>query len=74
MKGKLYWNYDTLTTTARGVLSMHHKRNRSRNQRAGCKMCKYWKVNGFRTERKEGEKFSDHKRRTSAKLDIILES
>jgi hypothetical protein len=26
-------------------------------------MCKPWKVNGFATEREEGEKFADHKRR-----------
>lgn len=42
---------------------MHHKRGRSRNQRAGCKLCKPWKVNGFRTERSDGERFSDHRRR-----------
>jgi len=45
---------------------MHHKRKRPRNQRAGCKMCKYWKVNGFATEREEGERYSDHVRRTNA--------
>ena len=32
-------------------------------------MCKHWKVNGFATERKEGEKFTDHARRTAAKID-----
>ena len=42
---------------------MNFKRGKRRNLRAGCKMCKYWKINGFRTERKDGEKFSDHKRR-----------
>lgn len=42
---------------------MHHKRGRPRNRRAGCKLCKPWKVNGFRTERIDGEKFSDHRRR-----------
>jgi hypothetical protein len=45
---------------------MHHKRKRHRNRRAGCKMCKPWKVNGFATERVEGEKFSDHRRRQVA--------
>lgn len=45
---------------------MHHKRKRARNQRAGCKLCKFWKVNGFKTERAEGEKFSDHRRRVAA--------
>ena len=46
----------------------HHKRKRPRNRRGGCKMCKYWKVNGFSTERKDGEKFSDHRRRVVAKV------
>jgi hypothetical protein len=45
---------------------MHHKRGRARNQRAGCKLCKPWKVNGFRTERRDGERFSDHQHRLSA--------
>ncbi len=44
----------------------HHKRRRSRNQRAGCKLCKPHKINGFRTEREGGEKFSDHRRRQVA--------
>ena len=43
---------------------MHHKRKRPRNRRAGCKLCKPWKVNGFRTERKDGERFSDYRRRS----------
>lgn len=25
---------------------MHHKRKRPRSRRAGCKMCKFWKMNG----------------------------
>ena len=45
---------------------MHRKRGRARNQRAGCKLCKPWKVNGFRTERADGERFSDHNRRLAA--------
>lgn len=45
---------------------MHHKRGKSRNQRAGCKYCKRWKVNGVRTEARDGEKFSDHARRIAA--------
>lgn len=45
---------------------MNHKRGRPRNRRAGCKMCKPWKVNGYRTECRDGEKFSDHRRRTRA--------
>ena len=42
---------------------MHHKRGRPHNRRAGCKLCKPWKVNGFRTERIDGETFGDHRRR-----------
>ena len=49
---------------------MHHKRGKARNQRAGCKMCKFWKVNGYATERIEGEKFSDHKRREAIETEI----
>lgn len=49
---------------------MHHKRGKSRNQRAGCKLCKPWKANGVRTERADGEKFSDHVRRETARRDI----
>lgn len=30
-------------------------------------MCKYWKVNGYVTERAEGEKHSDHSRRFAEK-------
>jgi hypothetical protein len=44
---------------------MNHKRKRARNRRAGCKLCKPWKVNGVRTESADGEKFSDHRRRTA---------
>lgn len=42
---------------------MNHKRNRPKNRRGGCLLCKFWKVNGFATERKDGERFSDHRRR-----------
>ncbi len=46
---------------------MNHKRKKPKNSRAGCLLCKYWKVNGFRTEAEQGERFSDHTRRTWAK-------
>lgn len=49
---------------------MNHKRGRTKNQRAGCLMCKFWKVNEFSTERVEGEKFSDHKERLSKAKEI----
>ena len=49
---------------------MHHKRKRPKNRRAGCLLCKFWKVNGFGKRLKpEGERFSDHKRRKFAELD-----
>lgn len=48
---------------------MNHKRKRPRNSRAGCKLCKPWKVNGFSTERVDGERHSDHVRRMTAKED-----
>jgi hypothetical protein len=48
--------------------SMNHKRGKARNRRAGCKLCKPWKANGFRTERRDGEKFSDHRRRVGAEM------
>lgn len=44
----------------------NHKRGRPKNRRAGCLMCKPWKVNGFATKNINGERFSDHKRRESA--------
>lgn len=49
---------------------MHHKRHRPRNARAGCKLCKPWKMNGARTESREGEKFADHRRRAAADKEI----
>lgn len=45
---------------------MHHKRHKARNARAGCKLCKPWKVNGVRTEARDGERFGDHRRRDAA--------
>lgn len=49
---------------------MHYKRKRPQNRRAGCKLCKPWKINGFRTASYEGEKFSDHKQRKVADSDV----
>lgn len=48
----------------------HHKRHRPKNRRGGCLYCKPWKANGERTEGKEGERFSDHKRRVTADAEI----
>jgi hypothetical protein len=51
---------------------MNHKRRRPRNARAGCKLCKPWKRNGVRTERLDGEKFSDHRRRDAATREAAI--
>ncbi|SNZ20068.1 hypothetical protein SAMN06265368_3167 [Cohaesibacter gelatinilyticus] len=42
---------------------MHHKRKRPINRRAGCKLCKPWKINGVRRDSFEGETHSDRRRR-----------
>ena len=52
------------------MVCVHHKRKRPRDRRGGCKLCKPWKVNGFRTERVDGERYSDHRRRRAAALEI----
>ena len=52
----------------------HHKRGRARNRRAGCKMCKPWKVNGVGKGGNLGdlpEKFSDHLRRDVVDREIL---
>lgn len=50
----------------------HHKRRRPRNQRAGCKMCKPWKINGAGDSNmmEHPEKWSDYKRRKFQKQDM----
>ena len=54
---------------------MHHKRKRPRSQRAGCKLCKYWKINGFTSrDGEEFEKYSDHIRRITAKQELSEET
>jgi len=48
---------------------MNHKRGRARNRRAGCKLCKPWKVNGVGKSGNRGslpEKYSDYNRRDVA--------
>ncbi len=49
---------------------MNFKRGRARRARAGCKLCKPWKLNGVTTESLAGEKFSDHRRRKVAEDDV----
>lgn len=62
------WLAETGVPVSQRELSMNHKRKRPKNRRSGCLMCKPWKVNGFATERKDGEKFSDHRRRKIAEI------
>jgi len=49
----------------------NHKRGRPKNGRAGCLLCKPWKVNGFaRRRRLDGEAFSAARGRRVADLEI----
>jgi len=41
----------------------NHKRRRPKNRRAGCLLCKPWKVNGFSKSRLDAEQFGNHRRR-----------
>lgn len=64
-----------LSTIARASMDqpeipMNHKKKRPLSARSHCKMCKYWKINGFGKLRPDFERFSDHKRRMFAKKDI----
>ena len=49
---------------------MNHKKKKQKNARAHCHMCKFYKDNGYRTERLDGEKFSDHRRRLYADVEL----
>jgi len=51
---------------------MNHKRKRPKNRRGGCLFCKYYKMNGFGRYRSDSERFSNHKRRIFAKMEIEL--
>ena len=42
---------------------MNHKRGRPKNRRAGCLMCKDWKMNGAGKNSKEYERPADRRRR-----------
>jgi hypothetical protein len=48
----------------------HHKRRRAKNRRAGCLLCKPWKMNGFGKSRPDAESFADHRRRFGAQREI----
>lgn len=47
---------------------MNHKRKRPKNARAGCLMCKPWKINHFGKERIDAG--GNGKRRKIAKMDL----
>lgn len=47
----------------------HHRRRRAKNRRAGCLLCKPWKMNGYAVTRAGGERWSDHRRRLTAERD-----
>jgi len=49
---------------------MNHKRKRPKNRRAGCLMCKHWKINGFGKNKPAWEAQSSHRSRVSADRDI----
>jgi hypothetical protein len=54
-----------------GRVSMaHRKRKRSKNQRAGCLLCKPWKMNGLAQTRPDAESFSEHRRRREADREL----
>lgn len=48
----------------------NHKRHKAKNRRAGCLMCKPWKMNGHGKNKPDHEAFSDHVRRQVAQADI----
>jgi hypothetical protein len=54
------------TTSTRSQPMAHHKRKRPKNRRAGCLLCKPWKMNGFAKGRVDAESLSDHRRRFDA--------
>lgn len=48
----------------------NHKRKRPKNRRAGCLLCKPWKMNGFAKDKGDSESFSDHRRRYYADREL----
>jgi hypothetical protein len=59
--------------TGRDLEMAHHKRRRPKNRRAGCLLCKPWKVNGFnRRRRPDGQRFSDFRRQIAARRSHVL--
>jgi hypothetical protein len=50
--------------------TVNHKRGRPKNQRAGCLMCKNWKMNGAGKYSKEYERPADRRRRLGCEQDL----
>jgi hypothetical protein len=48
----------------------HHKRKRPKDRRAGCLLCKPWKMKGFGKGRADAEQFSAHRRRYFADREV----
>ncbi len=59
---------ETLANAERVILMgmANHKRGRPKNRRAGCLLCKPWKMNGYGPSRLDAEQFSSHRRRIAA--------
>jgi len=49
---------------------VNHKRGRPKNRRAGCLMCKNWKMNGAGKNSKEYERPADRRRRLGCEQDL----
>lgn len=50
----------------------HHKRRRPKNARAGCLLCKPWKINGFdRRGRADGQRFSDYRSQIATVAELL---
>jgi hypothetical protein len=49
---------------------VNHKRGRPKNRRAGCLLCKSWKMNGAGKNSKEHERPADRRRRLGCKQDL----
>jgi len=49
---------------------VNHKRGRPKNRRAGCLLCKNWKMNGAGKNGKEYERPADRRRRLGCAQDL----
>jgi hypothetical protein len=65
VKGQIAGNKGGPTVRVRPVIHTmsNHKRKRPKNRRAGCLMCKPWKVNGQNKDSKSNAKACDFRRK-----------